>query len=860
MKNLRCKFITLILIGLLLNILITNSFATEETINSESEEIKSDSIVQDESNSIKQIESNLINQNLKAVQPVKSILNIDTNLDNATFDKYGIHIEGWRLATEANNKIVVYIDNKEIDSDYITYSYKYDLISIVKGYGTYTENPTPMFDINIPTTDLSNGKHTIKLQFQLEDGTVLDSVEKNITIDKSVKHVLNIDTNLDNAVFDKTGIHVEGWRLATEANNKIVVYIDNKKIDSDYITYSYKYDLISIVKGYGTYTENPTPMFDINIPTKDLSNGKHTIKLQFQLEDGTVLDSVEKNITIDKSVKNVLNIDTNLDNAIFGKTGIHVEGWRLATEANNKIVVYIDNKEIDSSYITYSYKYDLISIVKGYGTYTENPAPMFDINIPTKDIADGTHKIKIQFVLSDGTVLESVEKTIDIEKVKHVLNIDTNLNNATFDKYGIQISGWRLATEANNEIVVFIDNKKVDSKYIKYSRTYDLISIVKGYGTYKENPAPMFDINIPTTDLSNGKHTIKVQFQLKDGTILEDVEKVITIDKSIKHILNIDTNINALIFNEIKNIQISGWKLATEQGADLVVYLDGEKVDDNNITYSLTYDLISIVKGYGTYEENPTPMFNINIPTANLSKQNHNMKIQFMAPDGVTVLESVEFTAIYGDRYKGIDVSSYNGVVDWKQVANSGIDFAMIRIGYRGYRNPVLVLDTQALYNLREAKSAGLKIGVYFFSQAVDLAEAQEEALWVVSQLHQNGIQLDYPVAIDSEDTGARSQGYLPGRADLLDKDTRTMICRAFCDVINYQGFTPAVYASKNWFNEKLNFSELSNYDIWVAHHTDDENIVTDFSGDYEIWQYTDGGNVSGVPSSVDINICYKRY
>ena len=859
MKNLKSKIITLLLIGLLLNILITTSFATEETINNEIEEIESNTIVQDENDSIYQVESNLINQNLKAAQPIKSILNIDTNLNNTSF-KTTIHIEGWKLATEANTKLQIYIDNKEINEDYIKYSYKYDLISIVKGYGTYKENPTPNFDIDIPISDLKQGNHSVRIELVNQEGTVLQKSEGNIYVDKGIKSVLNIDTNLDNAVFNKTGIHIEGWRLATETNNEIVVYIDNKKMDSNYITYSYKYDLISIVKGYGTYKENPSPMFDINIPTTNLSNGKHTIKIQIQLDDGTVLQSVEKSITIDKSVKHVLNIDTNLDNAVFGKTGIQISGWRLATEADNKIVVYIDNQKVDSKYIKYSRKYDLISIVKGYGTYTENPAPMFDINIPTKDITDGTHIIKIQFVLSDGTVLDSVEKTIDIEKVKHVLNIDTNLNNATFDKYGIQISGWRLATEANNEIIVFIDNKKVDNKYIKYSRTYDLISIVKGYGTYKENPAPMFDINIPTTDLSNGKHTIKVQFQLEDGTILEDVEKVITIDKSIKHILNIDTNINALIFNEIKNIQISGWKLATEQGADLVVYLDGEKVDDNYITYSLTYDLISIVKGYGTYEENPTPMFNINIPTANLSKQNHNMKIQFMAPDGVTVLESVEFTAIYGDRYKGIDVSSHNGVVDWKQVAKSGIDFAMIRIGYRGYRNPVLVLDTQALYNLKEAKAAGLKIGVYFFSQAVNLSEAQEEALWVVSQLHQNGIQLDYPVAIDSEDTGARAEGYLPGRADLLDKDTRTMICRAFCDVINYQGFTPAVYASKNWFNEKLNFSELSNYDIWVAHHTNDENIVTDFSSDYEIWQYTDEGNVSGVPSSVDINICYKRY
>ena len=791
---------------------------------------------------------------------IKSVLTIDTNLENAIFDKTGIHISGWKLATESDTKLVVAIDGQEVKEDCITYSYKYDLISIVKGYGTYKENPLPMYDINIPTTNISDGKHNVKIQFVTKDGLILDSVEKIITIQK-VKHVLTIDTNLENAVFNKTGIHISGWRLATEPNNKIAVCIDGQEVKEDCITYSYKYDLISIVKGYGTYEENPLPMYDINIPTENISEGNHNIKIEFQLEDGTVLESVDKTITIDKGIKHVLTIDTNLENAIFNKTGIHISGWRLATEPNNKIVVCIDGQEVDSNYITYSYKYDLISIVKGYGTYDENPLPMYDINIPTENIKDGKHKVKIQHKLEDGTLLEEIEKEINLEKVKHVLTIDTNLNNAVFDKQGIQISGWRLATEPNNKIVVCIDGQEVDSNYITYSYKYDLISIVKGYGTYKENPLPMYDINIPTKDITNGSHNIKIEIQLEDGTVLESVEKTITIDKSIKHVLTIDTNINALVFNEAKNIQISGWRLATEVGTQLVVYLDGQKVDSNYITYSYKYDLISIVKGYGTYEENPLPMYDINIPTESLSKQNHNMKIQFIASDGVTVLDSVEFIAIYGDRYKGIDVSQKNGVVDWKQVANAGIDFAIIRIGYRGYRNPILVLDTQALNNLRGAKDAGLKIGVYFVTQAITLEEAQEEALWVVTQLHQNGIKLDYPVTIDTEDSGARAQGYLPGRADLLDVATRTMLCRAFCDVIRYQGFIPSVYTSKDWFINKLNFAELSSYDIWVAHYTNDENKLTDFSGDYQIWQYTSKGNIAGVSSQyVDINISYKRY
>ena len=673
---------------------------------------------------------------------------------------------------------------------------------------------------------------------------------------KEIQHILNIDTDLNDSVFDKNGIQICGWRLATE-KNKIIVKIDGEKIDSNYIEYSYKYDLISIVKGYGTYEENPTPMFNINIPTSDIKDGNHVLEIGMELEDGTILESIQRNIKIEK-IKHILNIDTNLENAKFDKYGINISGWRLANESN-KIDVLVDGVKIDSNYIEYSYKYDLISIVKGYGTYEENPTPMFDIKIPTKDITNGKHNIKIQLKLKDETILDTVEANIMVNKsVKNVLNIDTNLENAKFDKTGIQISGWRLATE-KSKIVVLIDGKEIDEKCISYSYKYDLISIVKGYGTYEENSTPMFDINIPTIDITNGEHQIEIQVELENGTIVKKVKNKIIIDKSIKHILNIDTDINGLVFNELKKIQISGWKLATEKGTKLVVYIDNKKIDDSHIKNSRTYDLISIVKGYGTYEENPTPMFEVNISTENISKQNHNIKIQYLAEDG-SILDNVEFVAIYGDKYRGIDVSQKNGIVNWRQVANSGIDFAMIRIGYRGYRGATLVLDDQAIYNLREAKSFGIKVGVYFVTQAINLSEAQEEALWVAGQLNKNGIKLEYPVAIDVEDSGARKNGYLPGRADLLDSETRTMLTRAFCDVIKYQGFIPAVYTSKNWFNTHLNYAELTNYDIWVAHYTYDENKQTDFDKNYQVWQYTDKGSILGVSGNVDKNICYKRY
>ena len=140
------------------------------------------------------------------------------------------------------------------------------------------------------------------------------------------------------------------------------------------------------------------------------------------------------------NVKSILQIDTNLNNAVFDKTGIHIEGWKLADISNTKLKVYIDGKEVSSKYIKYSYKYDLISIVKGYGTYKENPTPMYSINIPTNNITNGTHILKIQIVSNSGKVLKNVENKITVQKIKYVYNIDTDLKNTIFSKSGIKIS------------------------------------------------------------------------------------------------------------------------------------------------------------------------------------------------------------------------------------------------------------------------------------------------------------------------------------------------------------------------------------------------------------------------------------
>lgn len=201
------------------------------------------------------------------------------------------------------------------------------------------------------------------------------------------------------------------------------------------------------------------------------------------------------------------------------------------------------------------------------------------------------------------------------------------------------------------------------------------------------------------------------------------------------------------------------------------------------------------------------------------------------------------------DALFGIDVSKWNKEIDWERVAASGVEFVIIRCGYRGSKTGALVEDPCFRKNIEGAEAAGLKVGVYFFTQATTEVEAVEEASMAL-MLCRN-YKLALPVFIDTEGAGGS------GRADGLDADTRTAVCEAFCRTIeNAGGFNAGVYASKNWFEKNLHTEDLTDYTIWLAQYS----RTATYQGDYDLWQYTSAGTVDGIDTRVDLNMCYQDY
>ena len=195
----------------------------------------------------------------------------------------------------------------------------------------------------------------------------------------------------------------------------------------------------------------------------------------------------------------------------------------------------------------------------------------------------------------------------------------------------------------------------------------------------------------------------------------------------------------------------------------------------------------------------------------------------------------------------GVDVSSHQQEIDWELVAANGVEFAMIRVGYRGYTEGEIQPDDYFVQNIEGARAAGLDVGVYFFSQALDEQEAIDEANYVLEQIKDD--PLSYPVIFDWEDIEADA------RTDGMDSVQLTKNAIAFCDTIKQAGYRAGVYFNQRFGYEEFDLESLQDYVFWLAEYND----TPSFSFHFQIWQYCNDGRVDGIKTDVDLNLAFLR-
>ncbi len=472
-------------------------------------------------------------------------------------------------------------------------------------------------------------------------------------------------------------------------------------------------------------------------------------------------------------------------------------------------------------------------------------------------------------------------EAIQIKIVKKIqrgkVSIETPENGVKlYNKNTIEVVGWKMSNVINTKINAYFDDIKIDEKSITYTKRNDLYNIIYGYGTSAENPEPGYKFSIDTINAKNGTHTIKVEITTVKGEILGEITSKIELYNDFHisyaaHVQNVGwqkyinsgelsgtegraLRLEALKINLVNapkdvkvkyraHVQNIGWQnwesnnsLAGTEGKSLrveAIQIKLEGLDEFTVEYQVHIQDIGWSQWYIDGEI---------AGTVGQSKRIEAVRIRLVPK--------------YKRRYVGVDVSVFNGSVDWSAVKKSGIDFVMVRVGYRGYgATGTLVEDSRFKENVTNAKKAGIKVGVYFVTQAISESEAIEEANWVIDKI--KSYKIDYPVAMDVEYSSESNHN---GRADKLDKNTRTAVIRRFCDKIQNAGYIPMIYLNVDWAYNFVNMSQLSNYDTWIANYRNNPNLTPSYKGNYTIWQYTSTGSVGGISGVVDCNICYKKY
>ena len=287
-------------------------------------------------------------------------------------------------------------------------------------------------------------------------------------------------------------------------------------------------------------------------------------------------------------------------------------------------------------------------------------------------------------------------------------------------------------------------------------------------------------------------------------------------------------SIDSIISTEVASAQtqlLNGIKQDLSDGTSVITLL--RKLYPNNIIY---YDK----SGY-VFKNKNYSLKQSNFVMSNFIK-NENNEISYIKDSKVI-------------SHKGIDVSRFQGKIEWNKVKASGVEYAMIRTGYRAYGTGIITPDTSFKENIEGAIANNISVGVYFFTQAVNNEEAIEEANYVLDSI--KGYNVTYPIVIDVEEI--LNDTY---RQQSLSQKELTDIVITFCNTISQSGYTPMIYYNLKGMCKYLDFTQLESYEKWFAFYDDNPYIPYDIS----MWQYTDSGTVDGITGKVDLNISFKTW
>ena len=640
------------------------------------------------------------------------------------------------------------------------------------------------------------------------------------------------------------------------SNSNGIYYFENGEITFNYKGTIFEGDKAYIVeksKVWETCTKNTTEIMLINKVYRMVINGKVDYNYTglgtntngtYYFENGEITFKYKGTIYEGNRAYIIENSKVKVDLPTTGTEVVNIDGtWRLVKDG-----------KID-------YNYTGLGTNKNGTWYLEKGEVTFKYNGTYKD-STGTYVIKgsqVQLNSTEIMLIDNVWRMVIKGKVDYTYTgLGTNANGTYYLQNG-EITFAYKGTIYEGNTAYIIEKSKV-----WVTCTQSTTGLMQINGTWRMVINGKVDYNYTGVIynenggwiLQNG--TINFNYNGEytniDGSVYGIAKgKVNEVIKNIHYpgTMWVDSPIKSNKYRA-GTLNVSGWVLSTEKSETVQVLLDGKWV--GVASRKERPDVFEVYnKGeYGGRESNLLPGFTLDINTSGLSKGTHTLEIINLTSNGVTIQSrKIEFAITDLTKSKGIDVSHYNGNINWNLVKNSGeVEFAILKIGEWHESKKQLVIDDHFESYYNECKRLGIAVGGYFYSYAFNGAEASREAAECLSVIR--GKHFEMPIFLDVEDDILKNAV----KNGKTNRDELTNASITFCDALNNAGYRSGVYASKNFFRDYLNAPVLERYNIWLAHYT----TSTDYTGKYDLWQWTSDGIVSGITGRVDLDWCFTRY
>ena len=773
-----------------------------------------------------------------------------------------IKVAGWAVSTETDAKLNVYMDGSLLGTVTNRIS-RPDVDSAVSpNYGGVSATPKAGFEYEVDISKLKSGNHVIKVEQISDSEEVLSTDSRTIQIkQKSFSGKMYIESPVVNKTYylpSSNNLSIAGWAVSNDANASLKVYLDGKESKVS-ITRISRPDVDSAVSSkYGGTKTTPQAGFKTTVNIASLSIGNHTIKVEEISRYGSVVTSASSTFKVaQQSFKGKMYVESPNKNGVTytlpENNNMQIKGWAVSNDPAAYMIVCVDGKQVQST-LQRTARKDVDKAVSGsYGGTSATPKAGFTLTLDISGLSQGNHTISVMEVSRFHKIMCRSDFTMKLSQTQYKGKMyveSPNKNGVTYtlpENNNMQIKGWAVSNDPAAYMIVCVDGKQVQSTLQRTARK-DVDKAVSGsYGGTSATPKAGFTLTLDISGLSQGNHTISVMEVSRFHKIMCRADfDIKTSTPNYTGIMNIE--------NPIQNkrypsgwLKVQGWAITECSGDFVKVYLDGKYQTVAESTQR--QDVLNVYKTkYPNH--NVYTGFVSNINTSGLSEGTHRIKLQHCSKYGKVIEEKeVPFT-ISNTTTWGIDVSHYQGTIDWNAVRNSGVNFAILKIGEYRESSDVFLLDEKFNEYYSACKAHGIAVGGYVYSYEFNPTEASHEAYATLNYI--KGKSFEMPIFLDLEDK-IIVNAVNTGRTSV---DNITNGAVTFCSIMNQNGYSAGVYASRNFYYTYLNRDILENYSIWLAHYA----ASTDYLGRYDLWQYTSDGSISGITGKVDLNWCYKKY